>query len=172
MNCKEGNELMLRQIDALLEQVDPDIYARPLDLFGGSSVGQHIRHILNFYQAVLAGVERGMIDYSLRERDPRIEVDPGIARETFGAIATTLQGLDENYILPVLADFVPEKEALRPAVSSSVGRELMYAFDHAVHHLAIVKIGLRQAQPGLPLQEELGMAPSTLQYQKEKKAAS
>ncbi|MBK7410731.1 MAG: hypothetical protein IPJ40_23365 [Saprospirales bacterium] len=61
-----------------------------------------------------------------------------------------MKALDENAALPVQADFIPEEEAPRPTVQSSVGRELMYAFDHAVHHLAIVKMGLRQAQPDLP----------------------
>ena len=172
MNCIEGNEGMLRQIEALLGQVDREVFARPLDILGGSSIGQHIRHILNFYQAVLAGVDSGTVDYTQRERDPRIEVDLLFARQSFQAISSRLQGLDEKRLLLVVADFVPEKELDRPIVPSSVGRELMYAFDHAVHHLAIVKIGLRQVQPDLPLQEELGMAPSTLQYQKEKKVAS
>ncbi|MBK8492312.1 MAG: hypothetical protein IPL49_15860 [Saprospirales bacterium] len=172
MNCKEGNELMLRQIDALLALVEQDVYARPLDLFNGSTIGQHIRHILNFYEAVVSGATAGLVDYAKRERDPQIEQDPLYARQTFQVISIRLKALDENAALPVQADFIPEEEAPRPTVQSSVGRELMYAFDHAVHHLAIVKMGLRQAQPDLPLQEELGMAPSTLKFQKEQKKAS
>ncbi|MBK7410730.1 MAG: hypothetical protein IPJ40_23360 [Saprospirales bacterium] len=76
MNCKEGNELMLRQIDALLALVEQDVYARPLDLFNGSTIGQHIRHILNFYEAVVSGATAGLVDYAKRERDPQIEQDP------------------------------------------------------------------------------------------------
>ena len=172
MNCKEGNEIVLRQIDGLLAQVEKEVYARPLDLFHGSTIGQHIRHMLNFYEAVVSGAETGLVDYAKRIRDPQIEQDPLYARQAFQVISNRLSALDENAGLPVQADFIPEEEAPRPTVQSSVGREMMYAFDHAVHHLAIVKMGLRQAQPDLPLQEELGMAPSTLKFQKEQKKRS
>ena len=166
MNCKDGNNLIIRQIDDLLHQVDSELYARPLDLFNGSTIGQHIRHILNFYQALVSGAENGIIDYADRERDPRIEQDPGYARASFQVITRKISDLDEERHLPVRADFFPDDAVLRPMVQSSVGRELMFAFDHAVHHLAIVKIGLQVAQPDLQLQEELGVAPSTIKYQK------
>ena len=166
MDCKEGNELVLRQIDDLLLQVDRETYARPLELFNGSSIGQHIRHILNFYQALTRGVENGLIDYANRDRDPQIEQDPGVARQIFQYISREIKGMDEDRHLPVRADFFPDEAIIRPTVQSSVGRELMFAFDHAVHHLAIVKIGLQVEQPGLVLDDALGVAPSTLKYQK------
>lgn len=165
-NCKTGNEQMLRQIENLLSLVDSEAYSQPLELFNGSSIGQHVRHILNFYQALLDGVNIQLVDYAQRERDPRVESDPLFAREIFRQIALEISGLEESNALYVHADFFPEEEAERPLVQSSVGRELMFAFDHAVHHLAIIKIGLRIAQPDLPVAYELGIAPSTLKYQK------
>lgn len=172
MDCKEGNEYILRQIDDLLLQVDREIYARPLDLFQGATIGQHIRHILNFYQALLRGADKGLIDYADRERDLQIEQDPALARQVFLYISRDIQGLDEERELPVLADFIPDKAVGRPIVQSTLGRELMFAFDHAVHHLAMVRIGLQVSHPDLHLQEELGVAPSTLKFQKEQNSAS
>lgn len=166
MNCIDGNVRVLRQIEELISLLDGETYARRLDLFDGSSVGQHMRHILNFYQSLLSGAEGGLLDYSRRERDPRIEADPLIARDLFAAVEASLGALDEKQPLRVIADFLPSEGEERQVVESSVGRELMYAFDHAVHHLAIVKIGLRVVMPGCAIPEDLGIAPSTIKYQK------
>jgi uncharacterized damage-inducible protein DinB len=166
MNCIEGNVRVLRQIGEVLSLLDAETYARPLELFGGSSIGQHMRHILNFYQSLLSGAGEGIVDYASRERDPRIETDPLFAADLLIAIEASLRQLDETRALRVRADFLPDEGDKRPVVESSVGRELMYAFDHAVHHLAIVKIGLRVAMPGCAIPVELGVAPSTIQYQK------
>jgi hypothetical protein len=166
MNCIEGNIRVLRQIGEVLSLMDAGSYACPLDLFSGSSIGQHMRHILNFYQSLLSGAGEGIVDYARRERDPRIETDPLFASNLLITIETSLPELDESLPLHVRADFLPDGGEKRPVVESSVGRELMYAFDHAVHHLAIVKIGLRVAMPGCAIPKELGVAPSTIQYQK------
>jgi len=172
MDCIEGNVLVLSQIDHLLGQVDSEAYARPLELYNGSTIGQHLRHILDFYQALLRGVENGLIDYANRERDPLVEKDPGFARQVFQRISRDIMTLEESRHLPVRADFFPDESIIRPTVQSSVGRELMFAFDHAVHHLAMVKIGLRVVQPGIMLDEELGVAPSTIKYQKSRRATA
>ncbi len=166
MNCMEGNVRVLRQIGEVLTLLDAETYARPLDLFGGSSIGQHIRHILNFYQSLLTGAGEGIVDYACRKRDPRIESDPMFAAGLLTEIERSLQQLDETRPLRVRADFLPDDKEERPVVESSVGRELMYAFDHAVHHLAIVKIGLRVAMPGCAIPADLGVAPSTIKYLK------
>lgn len=172
MNCKVGNEYILRQIDDLLLLMDRNTFCRPLELFNGATIGQHIRHILNFYQALLRGADKGLIDYADRERDSQIEQDPALARQVFLYISRDIQGLDEERGLPVLADFIPDKSAGRPIVQSTLGRELMFAFDHAVHHLAMVRIGLQVCHPDLQVQDELGVAPSTLKFQQEQNSAS
>jgi hypothetical protein len=66
--------------------------------------------------------------------------------------------------LKVVADFSTNKDSFRPQVDSSVGRELMYAFDHAIHHIAIIKIGIKAAFPQIQIPQEIGVAPSTIRY--------
>lgn len=166
MNCIEGNVRVLRQIDEVLSLMDAETYARPLELLSGSSIGQHMRHILNFYQSLLFSAEGDLVDYASRERDPRIEIDPLSARALLAEVMASLSTLDEGLPLRVRADFFPGESEERPLVESSAGRELMFVFDHAVHHLAIVKIGLNLVMPDYGVPEELGMAPSTIKYQK------
>jgi len=168
MSCKEGTRTIAQQIRSLLLQLDQASYARPLDIFNGSSIGQHFRHIIDFYDCLVRGVKSGKIDYASRDRHTNIETDPTVALKKFDDLLTQLDQVDELDRLEVKADFSPNAQATRPIVASSVGRELMFACDHAIHHLALIKIGLQTTFPELALDPELGVAPSTVRYQAEK----
>ena len=60
----ETNATWLRQASALLGKVTHHAYA---------SIGGHLRHILEFYECFLDGVDSGHIDYDARKRDQLIE---------------------------------------------------------------------------------------------------
>ena len=164
MDCKEGTIYMARQITVLLEQIDGQSYAKPLDVFEGSTLGQHFRHILEFYHCLLQGINNGLIDYAGRKRNLRIETDPLFAKQAFQEITQAINDLEINAELSIKADFSSENATHRPIVRSSVGRELMFAYDHAVHHLAIIKIGLQTCFPKIETEANLGIAPSTVKY--------
>ncbi|MCB0582649.1 MAG: hypothetical protein KDD10_25445 [Phaeodactylibacter sp.] len=164
MNCIEGTAYITRQIAQLLEQIHPTVYASPLSLFNGSTLGQHFRHIFDFYDCLLRGAPEGVVDYASRRRDEQMETDPGYAGMAFRKLEQACGHLQEEKTLDIQADFSSLPEAGRPVVGSTVGRELMFAYDHAVHHLALIKIGLKEAQPEALVDEHLGVAPSTIKY--------
>lgn len=164
MNCKEGTIHIAGQIIRVLDTMDGNDYARPLEIFNGSSLGQHFRHILEFYHCLLLGIDEGLVDYAQRAREPRIEKDPLIAKQAFQQVLQAIDQLEENQTLSVKADFSSEIASDRPLLHSSVGRELMFAYDHAVHHLAIIKIGLQTCAPQIQIDPDLGVAPSTVKY--------
>ena len=170
MTCQEGTRKMAVQIENLLEQLGKSIYTQRLKVFRGSSLGQHFRHILDFYNCLLKGIHIGEVDYAKRERDIGVEEDPQIARIAFKKVLQELIVLNENSQIPVKADFSSEITDFRPVVSSTIGRELMFVYDHAVHHLAIIKIGLESTFPDLELDDNLGVAPSTIKYRAGEKA--
>ena len=164
MDCKEGTRRMAGTITHLLDQIDAASYTKPLAIFNGSTLGQHIRHILDFYICLANGVDLGQIDYSTRERNPEIERDRKVAKTTFETIIDQICTCEEHNEIKVKADFSTDDTDSRPMVKSTIGRELMFAYDHAVHHLAIIKIGIRMAFPHLELEENLGIAPATVKY--------
>jgi hypothetical protein len=43
-------------------------------------------------------------------------------------------------------------------------RELSYNIEHAVHHMAIMKIGLKEVAAYVPLPDDFGIAVSTLRH--------
>ncbi|TAK34481.1 MAG: DinB family protein [Saprospiraceae bacterium] len=170
MNCKQGTDIILRQIAGLLEKLDEDTYSRPLELFNGSSIGQHFRHILDFYDCLLKGLAAGRIDYTKRQRDLRMEQEPGYAAAILENLARQTESVEEATPVEILADFSSDFNEERPPVQSSAARELMYAYDHAVHHLAIIKMGLKVVASKVEAGPETGVAPSTLRYWKEQQS--
>ncbi len=163
MTCREGNQLMIRQITGLLDTLNNQLYAQPLDVFNGSSIGQHFRHILDFYLCLIQGVQEGRVDYARRDRNPLAETDVLFTKDVFFEVAKKMEAFSEEQAIQVLGDF-SDKETVRPSLASSIGRELMYAYDHAVHHLAIIKIGIATAAPGLSVDHTIGVAPSTIKH--------
>ncbi len=164
MNCKEGNRNIIFQINTLLGQMDNETYARPLAIFKGSSLGQHFRHIMDFYHCLLKGASLGTVDYANRDRNLLAESDVEYAKNTFDEIVASIDQLAENLTIQVRGDFSSQISSDRPILLSSIGRELMFAYDHAVHHLAMIKIGIETTAPQIQMEENLGVAPSTVKY--------
>jgi hypothetical protein len=46
-----------------------------------------------------------------------------------------------------------------------VARELLYNLEHAIHHMALIQVAVRQAFPALTLPAHFGVAYSTVQHQ-------
>ncbi|KAA3622941.1 MAG: DinB family protein [Bacteroidetes bacterium] len=164
MDFKQGSTQMIHQITGLLGNISPEQYSKKLDIFKGSTLGQHFRHILDFYLVLLKYHSSGLVDYTLRERDLELETNPQYAMKTFEKVLSEVELLDEQTLLKVKADLLYVAEGERPLIPTSIGRELMYAYEHAVHHLAIIRIGIENAFPDLEIAKEVGIAPATIKY--------
>ena len=171
MNPKQGTKIITNQVIELLQTIDNEIFCQPLETFNGSSVGQHVRHIIDFYLCLIRGCKEDNIDYDKRQRNPLIERDPKVAIAELLEIAEAVQALDIQKIIQVNSSFTDDTHEANSQISTSIGRELMYAYDHAIHHLAMVKIGMKQHFPEIQVNKNLGVAPSTLKYRKEKQQA-
>ncbi len=157
-NLKTANQLALGQSIGLLKLLPDEVYRTKLATLHGHSVGQHTRHILEFYQCLLQQAASSRVCYDDRRRDAHIEADLGhalaCAEELWDQLAQPLTDRElwiENHSAP-------------GAIASSLARELVYLIEHTIHHLAIIKIGLNQGYPHLVLPVNLGVAPSTLLY--------
>lgn len=172
MNPKQGTIIVANQVKELLNIIDNETYCEPLTTFNGSSVGQHIRHIIDFYLCLIKGCECNNIDYDMRQRNPLIEKDTNVAVVELEEIANAIQTLDIHKVVQVNSSFTDDESEEKSQIPSSIGRELMYAYDHAIHHLAMVKIGMQQHFPNIKINNNLGVAPSTLKYRKAKAVLS
>ena len=150
---------LVQQINHVISQLDTAQYHRPLPEFNGSSLGQHFRHILEFFQCLEDGVQSGTVDYAARNRNPVYETNPEIASAAFEAFNHALPNFDLTLPVQVRAEFGSDN---RPCYESTVGRELLFVYDHAIHHLAIIKIGLICHYPEISVDKDLGVSPSTV----------
>lgn len=152
---------VISQIQFLLAQLDPRCYAQPLAVFDGSTLGQHFRHILEFFQCVHSGSQSGIVDYASRPRNLLFQDSPGAASAAFEEFGNTLDSLDFQQVIQVVAEL---GLANRPTFGSTIGRELTFVYDHAIHHLALIKIGLVNSFPEIEIDQNLGVSPSTLKF--------
>lgn len=164
MNLISESKAVIQQITGFLDIIDNQSYTKPLEIFSNSSIGQHFRHIHGFYDCFFKGIEEGTINYDKRERQPAIESDWCCCKDCFIAFNDQLDQLDIKSPITVVQGM--HADGTEEGIPSSVGRELMYAVDHAIHHLAIIKMGMRTNFPEIQIDQDLGVAPSTLEYRK------
>lgn len=157
---------VLDDLGQVIGQLDDMTYRSPLDILQGSSIGQHVRHILEFYQCLLDQAEGGCISYGRRVRDTEIETDPHKAIRMAGHLAGRLEEVPADFSLTLASDELEEGKG--PLLfASSLYRELYYCLEHAIHHKAILRIGIARVRPDIELPAHFGIAPSTLRYRKQ-----
>ncbi len=153
------NKALLLQAGDLLEQLsDQELRAGRTLLFGGT-IGQHVRHILEYYQQLLKEQGTGRINYDRRVRDHGIEQHTGLARTALLDCLERLDALTADRALILESELPSEERTIRQ--DTSLVRELTYVADHCVHHLAMVRIVVEQELPALDFPEELGVAAAT-----------
>ena len=157
--AKQALQDIVTQCDAVLCQFTAEDYARPLAEFDGSSIGQHFRHILEFLECLAVGYPDNVVDYASRKRNSLYETDPNVAAAALANFAESLMEVSENQSILVRAEYNMTE---RPEYYSTVGRELMFVYDHAIHHLAIIKVGMRCSFPEVQSDKDFGVSPSTI----------
>jgi len=158
---------VLDDVRFYLAVIDPVAYQSPLELLSGSTIGQHTRHIIEFYICLLEQTDHQknpVINYAIRRRDHQIESQPDHAIVLVNDLCTKLQDLNPDQHCELDCEEHGQKDL---KVSSTIGRELIYNIEHTIHHLAIVKIALKAILPSLALPEHFGVAPSTIRHRQE-----
>lgn len=160
---KETAKDNLLQLRGLMELLDQSEYTRQLDILSGSTTGQHIRHILEFYLLLVSGSFNGTISYDKRERDTKIENSLSFAVDTINLLIPSLNLLKEKDPVELEVDYSEDGQS-GIIVQSSVGRELAYCIEHSIHHQALIKAGLINAGLAHTVDHDFGVAYSTIRY--------
>ncbi len=158
-----ASQALLSDLKKVIFDLDASTFAGAQDVLSGASVGQHVRHLLEFYQCLLGQSASGRVNYSLRVRELQLEQSVEYAAEICEDLICQLQHLNCDQPLTLDMDDL-DIHAAAVAVSSSLSRELIYCIEHAIHHMAIIKIGIMLQNPEFDLPEGFGVAPSTIRY--------
>jgi uncharacterized damage-inducible protein DinB len=166
MNLNESCKDILNQLDVVIKNIEYQDFIKPVPTLNNSTIGQHIRHTLEFFTCLMNNIKGGTINYDKRDHDNVIETDKLIALAVIENLRTFLNGNFENIPLTLEANYsLSDSEATK--IETNLHRELAYNIEHAIHHMAIIKIGLNEVAPYIPIPEHFGIAVSTIKYQQE-----
>ncbi len=152
----------LSQLESLLQNLNNDQYGSRLTEAMNSSIGAHVRHSLDHFSAVLEGVQSSTIDYDARERELKLETCVEAAQSKAISIKRNFDRLDTGLVDSTIEVRSRVNGENSPSVNSTVGREMMFAVIHAVHHNALISFILNLHN--IPLPEGFGIAPSTIAH--------
>ena len=164
MKVFESSIDVLLDLKAAIQELPQKEYSQSIDFMFNASVGQHCRHIVEFFQCLQAQCITGKICYDLRQRNLQIEQSQNYAIDAIEQVIEWLSTAPDDKKLYLMVNHELEDEGAQTSVQSSLIRELVFNIEHAIHHMAIIKIGLKLTLPSLELPEHFGVAPSTIRH--------
>lgn len=159
--CQEN----LNETKHVLLKLTDEQYTYQSSTLFGATIGQHVRHILEFYQSVFNGLESKVVNYDDRERNLLIETNTNVAIKLIEDICNKLKQntTDQNLLLE--GNFCAD-EGKQIQINTSFLRELGYCLEHSIHHQALIKVGLLEVNCINFIDDTFGLAPATIRYRK------
>ncbi|WP_250654773.1 DinB family protein [Alkalimarinus coralli] len=150
-----------------------------------SSIGQHLRHIVDLYLALMSSAQLGRINsaktirsastaspvstinYDIRRRGALIETEKQTGLSELADIrAWLIQNSHTNMTQEVwISTEVSLSSQTTELFKSSLGRELCFASSHLTHHLAIMAAIAKVS--GKDVDSSIGLAPTTATFTRE-----
>lgn len=151
---------VLVQLTTSLDQLSGEQYAQPCKTLSNTSIGKHVRHVIELFQCLENGYTDGIVNYEKRKRDALIENDREYAVSLLHAIAVGIDRPDKQLILESSYS-EHSNESIR--ITTNYHREVMYNLEHTIHHMALIRIGIREVSD-IQLSENYGVASSTIKH--------
>ena len=168
IECQEN----LVSLAALVEKLNAEQYQFPSSYLSGASIGQHIRHVLEFYTCLSRAFnEGGDVNYDQRKRDLLIEKEPEEANKVIEQVISWLSSEKIKGEIQLKAAYTVTKDQTC-TIPSSFQRELAYCLEHSIHHQALIKIGLFEQGLSRLIDPEFGVAPSTIKFRMQSSSTS
>ncbi|WP_405605993.1 DinB family protein [Polaribacter sp. Asnod1-A03] len=114
-----------------------------------STIGGHMRHVLDVFSCILKGLDNSFVDFSVRERNELAEKKTNKGIEYFEDIILQLKKLnkaDFDTEIKVTDDMGLGKEIANYTIAAT----LMQAHSHAIHHFASIGYLVYQLEIQLP----------------------
>ncbi|MBC6400440.1 MAG: DinB family protein [Ekhidna sp.] len=160
---------LLGQLDSIIAQCREDDFSKPLNELSNATFGQHVRHTLEFFICLYDARNERIVNYDNRKHDREIETDRKLARFVIDSIRDFLEKNREDFAIEFEANYT-EDEGMDQTMKSSFFRELAYNIEHAIHHMALMKVAVTQTLSYIELPENFGVASSTVRYRSGQKA--
>lgn len=152
----------LEQGIALLESMNNEQYCMRAKPYVTSSIGEHLRHILDLYYSVQGISDEHVVDYDVRRRGALIESCRQTGLDELFSLKAWLISLnfsDANKTVLVSTE-VSVVSTMVAKVESTLVRELVFVSAHAIHHYALMTASAKLCDFQAP--KDMGIAPATL----------
>lgn len=114
-----------------------------------SSIGGHMRHVMDVFSCIFNGLETQKVDLTARERNELAETNLGVAKDYLDSIITQLSNIE--HLDPNIPVVVTDDLGLGlVAVNYTLGSGLCQAHSHAIHHFACIGYILEQMDIQIP----------------------
>ena len=158
----DSTGVALQQITAILTLLASQPKVQQQRLFVEQRIGAHIRHVHDHFRSLFIGLDSGIIDYNIRNRESSEERELQLCVFENNKIINQLNTLESQYPQIEIVSEINCHATENLKISSSVERELLYLINHTIHHAAIIKHIMKME--GLTCADEIGLAPSTASY--------
>ncbi|WP_459211676.1 DinB family protein [Aquimarina rhabdastrellae] len=122
---------------SLIDAIDDKTYCDASVAPYYSSIGSHIRHVLDFFNCIIGGLDTNNVDLTARKRDETIATDKEAAKAFIYELQETLNsfvGANTDYLLHVTDNLGQGKVTVDYTLESI----LAHANSHAIHHYAVI----------------------------------
>ena len=129
-----------------------------------SSIGKHIRHIIDHYTCFFRTLAESYVDYDNRTRVSVLETSVVAASVLLNEIVHQLSDL-RHFTPGQISVYISidPNERVAP-VESNLKRELLFLQSHTLHHMAVIQLMLDLL--GVQVEPEFAYAPSTKKFLK------
>jgi len=147
----------LNELIFLLKSTSSDDYTLQHEVLSNATIGEHTRHIIEFFQCLESQYESGIVNYDRRNRDFILQTSTDSAIIAIQKICINLNKTNKKLTLH------QEIEGSIHSIESNYMRELLYNFEHCIHHQALIKVGVLHLK-NIPINQNFGVAQSTIKY--------
>ncbi|WP_371193931.1 DinB family protein [Glaciecola sp. SC05] len=155
---------VVNQAISLLDDLSNNEYQTLITPHFASSIGAHIRHIIDHFLALQDGLAKGHINYNVRHRHNQTEKFVDIAVQALHDINQWLSNLDEAICQQTIlvTSEIDISHTKSSTCSSTLERELVFVSSHAIHHYALIRIMCSMQNISVP--DFFGYAPATITH--------
>lgn len=159
-----ASQFILTDLEELLCQLTDVDFAAAAGALHGATIGQHVRHTLEFFFCLQEGVSSGRVNYDGRAHSRELETSRTQALSSLRAMKIFIAEQPPHRDLWLVSDYSLQQDQPIQLVTN-YQRELAYNVEHAIHHMALIKIGLSEVAPHVQVPKHFGVAVSTLRHQ-------
>lgn len=159
-----GSLEAIEQSLTLCEKLDHTSYNFKAVPHVQSSIGEHLRHILDMFLALMNQANIGVIDYDHRRRGDPVESNLSVGVSELSDVKIWLRKLTNKQLdssVTILSEATISTQKICE-MTSTLRRELLFVSSHTIHHLAIIKVITTHCD--IETNEHLGYAPATATY--------